>query len=137
MSKPDNSAANSAEEWLDLAGGTKIVRLAAGVTLAGTLIYLYMLPQLAGFDDYRLLAPAFLIPISIASLLLVWRGKAYAGYHLLLWGVLLAVTAIALVVAGLRTGTIFAYPAVILGAMALGPRVVLQIGSATIAAVIG
>ena len=137
MIERDNPAAPSTEDWLNLAGGAKIVRLAASVALAGSLFYVMMLPRITGFDDYRLLTPAFLIPISIASLLLAWRNKASAGYQLLLWGVLLAVTASAIVVAGLRTGIVFAYPAVILAAMALGPQVVILVGSTAIVAVIG
>jgi PAS domain S-box-containing protein len=133
----NDSAASSAEEWLKLAGGTKIVGLSAGVTLIGTLIYVLLLPSLTGFDDYRLLGPAFLIPVSIASLLLVWRGRASAGFHILLWGVLTGVTVSSLLVAGLRTGIVFAYPAIIIGAMVLGPRVVVLIGATAIAAVIG
>ena len=120
-----------------MAGGDRVVSLAAGVTLAGTLIYVFLLPSLTGLDDYRLLGPAFLIPVSIASLLLVWRGHACAGFHILLWGVLAGVTVSSLLVAGLRTGIVFAYPAIIIGAMALGPRVVVLIGSTAIAAVIG
>ncbi|MCL4725446.1 MAG: hypothetical protein KJZ90_14360, partial [Rhodocyclaceae bacterium] len=86
---------------------------------------------------YRLLGPAFLIPVSVVSLLLVWRGKPYAGYHVLLWGTLLGVTVSSLLVAGLRTGIVFAYPALVIGAMVLGPRVVYLVGAATIAAVVG
>jgi PAS domain S-box-containing protein len=134
---PDNPAAGSAEEWLTMAGGNRVVSLASGVTLAGTLVYVILLPSLTGFDDYRLLGPAFLIPVSIASLLLVWRGRAYASFHVLLWGVLLAVTVSSLMVAGLRTGIIFAYPAIIVAAMALGPQWVRFVGMATVSAVIG
>ena len=137
MKIPDHPAASSAEEWLKLAGGAKIVSLSAGVTLAGVLIYVLLLPSLTGFDDSRLLGPAFLIPVSIAALLLVWRHHAVAGFHVLLWGVLTGVTVSSLLVAGLRTGIVFAYPAIIIGAMALGPRVVVLIGSTAIAAVIG
>ena len=137
MKIPDHPAASSAEEWLKLAGGAKIVVLAAGVTLLGTLIYVLLLPSLTGLDDYRLLGPAFLIPVSIAALLLVWRHHAVAGFHVLLWGVLTGVTVASLIVAGLRTSIVFAYPAVIIAAMALGPRIVVLVGSTAIAAVIG
>ena len=125
------------EEWLALAGGAKVVRLAAFVTLVGTLIYVILLPELKGFDDYRLLGPAFLIPVSILSLILVWWNRAYFAYQTLLWGVLLAVTVASVLVAGLRTAIVFAYPAVIIGAMALGPRIVVLVGATAIAAVIG
>ncbi len=137
MNAQNDSAAGAAEEWLKLAGGAKIVGLSAGVTLAGTLIYVLLLPSLTGFGDYRLLGPAFLIPVSIASLLLIWRGHASIGFHLLLWGVLTGVTVASLLVAGLRTGIVFAYPAIIVAAMALGPRIVVLVGATTIAAVIG
>ena len=133
----NDSFASSAEEWLNLAGGAKIVSLSAAVTLAGTLIYILLLPNLTGFDDYRLLGPAFLIPVSVASLLLFWRGHASAGFHVLLWGVLTGVTVSSLLVAGLRTSIVFAYPAVIIAAMALGPRIVVLVGSTAITAVIG
>jgi signal transduction histidine kinase len=133
----NNSLASSAGEWLNLAGGARIVTLSAAVTLAGTLIYVLLLPNLREFDDYRLLGPAFLIPVSIAALLLVWRGHACAGFHILLWGVLTGVTVSALLVAGLRTSIVFAYPAVIIAAMALGPRIVMVVGATAIVAVIG
>ncbi len=120
-----------------MAGGSRVVSLAASVTLAGTLIYVILLPSLTGFDDYRLLGPAFLIPVSFASLLLVWRGHASAGFYILLWGALTGVTVSSLLVAGLRTGIVFAYPAVIIAAMALGPRTVVLVGSTAIVAVIG
>lgn len=55
----------------------------------------------------------------------------------MLWGVLTGVTVASLLVAGLRTGIVFAYPAVIVAAMALGPRIVVLVGAAAIAAVIG
>jgi PAS domain S-box-containing protein len=137
LKTPDNVAACSATEWLTMAGGDRVVSLAAGVTLAGTLIYVFLLPSLTGLDDYRLLGPAFLIPVSIASLLLVWQRKACVAYLVLLLGVLLGVTVAALIVAGLRTGIVFVYPAVIVAAMALGPQWVRIFGMATIAAVIG
>lgn len=137
MTSHDDSFSGSAKEWLDLAGGARIVGLAAGVTLLGTLVYVLLLPDLAGFDDYRLLGPAFLIPVASAALLLVWRGRAIAGFHVLLWGVLLGVTVSAAMVAGLRTGIVFAYPAVIIAAMVLGPRTVVFVGAASIAAVVG
>ncbi len=126
-----------AEEWLELAGGAKVVLLAAAVTLIGTLAYVILLPELRGFDDYRLLGPAFLIPISLLSLILVWRDRAVAAYQTLLWGVLLGVTVACTLVAGLRTGIVFAYPAVVIGAMVLGPRIVVLVGATAIAAVIG
>ena len=60
-----------------------------------------------------------------------------AGFHVLLWGVLLGVTVASALVAGLRTGIVFAYPAVVIGAMVLGPRTVIGVGAASIAAVVG
>jgi signal transduction histidine kinase len=132
--KPTNAPR---DEWLQVLGGEKIVSLAGWVTLAGTLIYIILLPGLNRIDDYRLLGPAFLIPVSVVALLLAWRGNPYAGYHVLLWGILLGVTVSCLLVAGLRTGIVFAYPALVIGAMVLGPRVVYLVGAATIAAVVG
>lgn len=133
----DASTRSPAREWLELAGGGKIVGLAAAVTLAGALVYVALLPELSGLKDYRLLGPAFLIPIALLALLLVRLGKPLAAYHGLLWGALLAVTASCALVAGLRTGIVFAYPAIIVGAMVLGPRVVVLAGALAIAAVIG
>ncbi len=132
------SAGNAlAREWLELAGGVKIVRLAAIATLAGALAYTLLLPEMKGPDDYRLLGPAFLIPVALACLLLAWRGHPLAAYHGLLWGALLAVTVSCALVAGLRTGIVFAYPAIIVGAMVLGPRVVVLAGALASAAVVG
>ncbi len=133
----DASTRSPAREWLELAGGGKIVALAATVTLTGALVYVALLPELEGLKDYRLLGPAFLIPIALLALLLVRLGKPLAAYHGLLWGALLAVTASCALVAGLRTGIVFAYPAIIVGAMVLGPRVVVLAGALAIAAVIG
>jgi len=133
----DTSNRSPAREWLELAGGAKIVGLTAAVMLAGALAYVALLPDLGSLKDYRLLGPAFLIPIALVALLLVRLGKPLAAYHGLLWGALLAVTASCTLVAGLRTGIVFAYPAIIVGAMVLGPRVVALAGALAIAAVIG
>ena len=125
MNTPDDSAASSAEEWLKLAGGAQVVRLAAGITLAGTLFFILLLPELRSLDDRRLIGPAVLIPISLGALLQLHFGKAVAAYLTLLWGALLAITLSCLMVAGLRTALAFAYPAAIMGGTGLGPRAVL------------
>ena len=120
-----------------LAGGAKAVRLAAAITLVGTLVFIALIPDLSGLDDRRLAGSAFLIPLSLATLYLLWRGKAVAAYHTLLWGALAAVTVAALLNAGLRSAIIFVYASVIMGAMALGPRAVMRVGAVAILCVIG
>ena len=129
-------AANSAEEWLAITGGKRTVRLSASVVLAGALLYLLLLPGPTAFD-HRILGASTLIPISLASLVLLRLGRPVGAYMALLWGVLLAITFSALIVAGVRSALVFAYPAVIVGAMTLGPRVVFFVGATSIAAVIG
>ena len=129
-------APGTLEEWLALAGGAKALRLAATITLAGTLVFLVLIPDLSGPGDRRLVGSAFLIPLSLATLLLHWRGKTVAAYYTLLWGTLVAVTVSSLLNAGLRSAILFAYPSVIMGAMALGPRTVVRVGAASIACVI-
>jgi signal transduction histidine kinase len=132
-----NRAVRSAEEWLTIAGGARTVRLAAGIVLAGTLLYVLLLPDPAGLRDHRLLGIALLIPVSLASLALLRFGKPLGAYLTLLCGTLLAITISALIVAGLRSALVFAYPAVIVGAMTLGMRAVLAFGLTAIVAVIG
>ncbi len=135
MKDSGNPAANSTEEWLTIAGGKRTTRLAASIVLAGALLYLLLLPGPTKFD-HRILGASTLIPVSLASLVLLHLGRPVGAYLALLWGVLLAITFSAMVVAGLRSTLVFAYPAVIVGAMALGRRAVLVIGSTAIAAVI-
>ena len=113
------------------------MRLAAAITLAGTLLYLLMIPNPGGLDDHRLIGSSFLIPVSLGALLLLRRGKAVAAYLVMLWGAFFSITFSALIAAGLRTGLVYAYPAVIMAAMVLGPPAVLRVGSAAVVAVIG
>ncbi|MCZ7653320.1 MAG: hypothetical protein M5R42_02110 [Rhodocyclaceae bacterium] len=75
MKDSGNRAVRSAEEWLTIAGGARTVRLAAGIVLAGTLLYVLLLPDPAGLRDHRLLGIALLIPVSLASLALLRFGK--------------------------------------------------------------
>ncbi len=126
----------TAAEWLALAGGARVVRLAAAITLAGALLFLALIPDPGGIDDRRLAGSAILIPLSLGTLFLLWRGRAVAAYHTLLWGTLGAVTFSSLLNAGLRSAIVFAYPSVIMGAMALGPRAVARVGAAAVACVI-
>ena len=137
MKNRNEPASTSSEEWLQAIGGEKIVNLAGWILLAGALIYVALLPDLGRPDDRRLIGPAFLLPASIVSLLLVRAGKTRPGYHLLLWSVLLGITVAGLLVAGLRTGIVFAYPALVVLALVLGPRMLVAYGASAIAAVIG
>ena len=125
------------EEWLIRAGGVRTVRLAASIVLAGTLLYLLLLPGPTGFGDHRVIGTSLLIPVSLSSLILLQLGRPVGAYLALLCGALLAITASALLVAGLRSALIFAYPAIIVGAMALGLRMIFVFGAAAIAGVVG
>ncbi len=137
MKDSGNPTANSTKEWLTIAGGVRTVRLAASIVLAGTLLYVLLLPDPTGIGDHRLLGATVLIPVSLASLILLSLDKPVGAYLALLWGALLAITISALLVAGLRSALVFAYPTVIVGATALGPRAVLLVGATSIAAVTG
>ncbi|MBL8503966.1 MAG: hypothetical protein JNL78_11040 [Rhodocyclaceae bacterium] len=137
MKTEQQTIAIPAAEWLELAGGAKVVRLAAAITLVGTLLYILQIPELGGIGDRRLIASSILIPVSLGALLLLRSGRPVAAYMILLWGALFAITFACLTVAGLGTALIYAYPAVIMGAMALGPRTVLGIGLVSQLAIVG
>ncbi len=137
MKASPTPAAIPTEEWLIRAGGVRTVRLAASIVLAGTLLYLLLIPAPTGLGDHRVIGASLLVPVSLSSLILLQLGRPVGAYMALLCGVLLAITASAILVAGLRSALIFAYPAVIVGAMALGLRMIYVFGAAAIAGVVG
>ena len=132
-----NPPTNSADYRLRRIGGERIVRVTTLLTLTGSLIYVLALPVFDLVDARRLTATALLVVSSLASLFFLRRGKAALAFQALLLGAWLAITATAVVVSGIRTAMVFAYPVVVMVSWPLGRRAVLTAGLASILAVIG